>query len=732
MPNTLPNANPLSYLGVRPETPPQMIQQVRAPIATDVNYDVGTFWVDTVTNILYILSNVTAGVATWTVCSAAAGFIATLTGDAGGAIAPVGANITLAGTGNEIVTTGGVGTITWSISPTLVVPGTFTANAGAVNIAGAGAAAGQTVNIGTSAFQNIVTIGSITAASSLNLLTSTGNFSLDGVGASTYTFGPSTTNGTMNFGGTGANTGTITIAGGTGAQITNIANNTGGKTVNIATGADVNTVTIGSATGASATTIQSGTGDLILTSTDAATIDAVGVLELNSSGAAIGIGNDADAFAINVGTGGAARTITMGNVTGATAVNINTGTGGSTYTTTNGVFALNTGTGAINIGTDAFAKTLTIGNVTGATAVNVNSGTGACAWTTTNGSFGLVTGTGAINLGADAFAKVVTLGNQTGASQLVLDSGTAGTVATSTGGVTINSANTSSWINTAAGLDLNLSGVGCAVNINSTEAQNDAIHINASAANGGVQIHAGTGGILIGDEADTTGITIGNIAPTASRNIVIGSGQIVTAAVTDSIRIAGDGAGVNANSIKSLELNNGAVDVGQVLTQVACGACTSGTHTTSIATGNRAAGAMTCNIMTGTGTKALNIGNADGLTTTTVNGPVNITGDVGVTGDISLAVAGDKLNIAVGANASCGVATLVGGTILVNTTAVTANSRIFLTRSGVGATGANALGMLTVGAIVAATSFVINSWTTADATTLCATDVSDVSWLIIN
>ena len=42
----------------------------------------------------------------------------------------------------------------------------------------------------------------------------------------------------------------------------------------------------------------------------------------------------------------------------------------------NGAITLQSGTGAINVGTDAAAKTVTVGNVTGATAVNINGGTG--------------------------------------------------------------------------------------------------------------------------------------------------------------------------------------------------------------------------------------------------------------------------------------------------------------------------------------------------------------------
>lgn len=148
--------------------------------------------------------------------------------------------------------------------------------ANAVNL-GVGTTA-RTIQIGNSAAAHLVRIGSATGAAELTLKCGTGNFSLDGAATSTYTFAPSTTSGTINFGGTGANTGAMTIAGGTGAQTISIANNTGIKTINIAgdsatsaniikigTGAGNQTLTIGSTNSTSTTTIQAGSGGVNLT-----------------------------------------------------------------------------------------------------------------------------------------------------------------------------------------------------------------------------------------------------------------------------------------------------------------------------------------------------------------------------------------------------------------------------------------------------------------------------------
>jgi hypothetical protein len=114
-------------------------------------------------------------------------------------------------------------------------------------------------------------------------------------------------------------------------------------------------------------------------------------------------------------------------------------------------------------------------------------------------------------------------------------------------------------------------------------------------------------------------------------------------------------------------------------------------------------------------------------------------GDITATnGNIVKGTAGNKdvyTNVAstttAGAN-SAGTVTLVGGTATISTTAVTASSLIRIYRQSVGATGAAATGNLSIGTITAATSFVINSVSAADATALAATDVSVVFWEIVN
>lgn len=90
------------------------------------------------------------------------------------------------------------------------------------------------------------------------------------------------------------------------------------------------------------------------------------------------------------------------------------------------------------------------------------------------------------------------------------------------------------------------------------------------------------------------------------------------------------------------------------------------------------------------------------------------------TGDFRIASIGRGLQVAEGSNAKMGTATLNGTTnVVVATTAVTANSRIFLTTQASSAT----YGAPVVVSRVAGTSFTIKSTT--------ASDTSTVAWLMV-
>lgn len=112
------------------------------------------------------------------------------------------------------------------------------------------------------------------------------------------------------------------------------------------------------------------------------------------------------------------------------------------------------------------------------------------------------------------------------------------------------------------------------------------------------------------------------------------------------------------------------------------------------------------------------IGAASGFTiqgTTTV-----ISGDLQAQANLIVNTVGKGLLIKEGTNATMGTATLSSGVVTVSTTAVTANSRIFITDNGGTITN---IGSLYISARTAGTSFVITSTNVLDAST--------VAWMIV-
>ena len=337
----------------------------------------------------------------------------------------------------------------------------------------------QAINIGTGAAARTITVGNVTGATALNLNAGTGGIALASTGAGDITLDSDDTllldaDGVLEL---NSSAGAI-----------NIGNDAVAQAVNIATGAAARAITIGNAASASLT-MEAGVGAASLTADTTVTVDGGGAVEINSSGGAIGIGNDAVAQAINIGTGAAARTITVGNNEGATGLALTSGTGDIALSSTDavtvsagGIIDINSSGGAIGIGTDAngqninvgtgAGRTITIGNNGGATGLVLTSGTGSIALSSTgtgditldsddtllldaDGVLELNSSAGAISIGNDAdeqainvgtggAARTITIGNNTGATGLVLTSGT-GSIAlssTGTGDITLDSDDT--------------------------------------------------------------------------------------------------------------------------------------------------------------------------------------------------------------------------------------------------------------------------------------------------
>ncbi len=196
------------YLGVRAILPPDLQTATRAPTSTDKSYVKGTLWLDTVADSAYMWP----GSGNWiSLGSGTTGAIVTLTGGSGGAIAPVGGNITLAGTANQITTVGTAGTITFSLPSAITAPGSLTTTttlaATTTITAGTGITA-TTGNIVASTGNISSTLGSVSAATTVT----------GGTGV-TATTGPITaTNGNLVLGTAGnkilsTSVGTTTTAG---------------------------------------------------------------------------------------------------------------------------------------------------------------------------------------------------------------------------------------------------------------------------------------------------------------------------------------------------------------------------------------------------------------------------------------------------------------------------------------------------------------------------------------
>lgn len=296
---------------------------------------------------------------------------------------------------------------------------------------------------------------------------------------------------------------------------------------------------------------------------------------------------------------------------------------------------------------------------------------------------------------------------------------------------------------------------------------------NINIVGSGVLAFAGSGATLTG--SITPGTTListiagnsgGARSPTAGAMSIVGAGEVtvagsgstltisVTPATTTVSTITGNSGGALSPSVGNLNiLGTGTLaftGAGSTLT----GAITPGSTLISTVTGG-SGGALSpttgnLNIL-GTASQITSTGSGSTLTLSlpsAITAPGSVTATTTLTatlgaitatnGNLVLVAAGNKMMrtsvatiAAAGAN-SIGSVTLVGGTVTVATTAVTANSLIQIWRQSIGATGAAVLGHLAVGTIVAGTTFVINALSLTDATALQASDVSVVGWEIIN
>lgn len=143
---------------------PAPVRAQRAPLTTDISYQIGQLWVDEAGDDYYGLVDVTSGSATWNVLASTPGSLSTLTGGSGGAITPVAGDIILAGTASQITTVGTAGTITFSLPAAITAPGSLTTTTTLVSGTGITSTTGD---ITASTGDLISTLGAVDAATTV-------------------------------------------------------------------------------------------------------------------------------------------------------------------------------------------------------------------------------------------------------------------------------------------------------------------------------------------------------------------------------------------------------------------------------------------------------------------------------------------------------------------------------------------------------------------------------------
>lgn len=109
--------NPLSYAGVNASQPPQFVTKATDPTPNDSkNFYLGTLWLNTATEAVWMLVSLAGNVATWVMITGAAGSILTLTGNVGAAVGPTLGNVNVIGDGVGVFVGGNPGTSTLTIS----------------------------------------------------------------------------------------------------------------------------------------------------------------------------------------------------------------------------------------------------------------------------------------------------------------------------------------------------------------------------------------------------------------------------------------------------------------------------------------------------------------------------------------------------------------------------------------------------------------------------------------
>lgn len=181
--------------GSRPEQVEIPVVAKVSPSATNVAYPIGKRWVNTVANTEYCLTSMsaTAGqlTATWSLLGSSSGALDTLTTQDSTVVSPTAGNINVSGASNQLTTSGSGSTVTLSLSPTLVAPGSVTATTTLTATLGAITATNGNIVLGTAGNKLVSSSVASTIAAGAN---SFGTFALSGAATTTVSTTAVTTN----------------------------------------------------------------------------------------------------------------------------------------------------------------------------------------------------------------------------------------------------------------------------------------------------------------------------------------------------------------------------------------------------------------------------------------------------------------------------------------------------------------------------------------------------------
>ncbi|MFP3859215.1 MAG: beta strand repeat-containing protein [Bacteroidales bacterium] len=651
---------------------PKPIQANRAPTSADTGYEIGQLWADTNGTTMYGLSDVSGGSATWNLLGPGDSDVDTLTGDSGGTISPSGGNITLAG-GTNITSVGSGSTITFNLDAAITLATSVTSP---LYTADAGSELQLTAPSGEDV---VVTLGDSGGSNSfiVEAADSTEVFSVDSNGTVAFT----------NF----SNTGTFTTSGGN-ASI-NASSNF--NTV-INSGTSTGTITLGNGA-AGDVTVDSGSG-ISLDAADNSNFSVSGsgndLTLASSAGTVIVEGGEDTADAIYLhADAGTSETIRLHSDqgTGADSVHLESDVGGITLTSTGlaSSDAINLAAAAGGVDVDAALDIVLTSTEDAADSIYLHADGGTSE---------------TIRLHSD---------QGTGADSVHLESDVGGVTLTSTG---LASADAITLNSVAGGVDVDGA---LQININSSQSAADAVRIVSSDAAGGIDIDSGTGGITVDstgaisvDAADNSNFSVsggGNDLTLASSGgtVIVNSGEDTADAIylhadagsSETIRLHADqGTGTDSVHLES--------DAGGVTLTSTGLASADAINLNAVAGGVDVDGALQINIdssqSASDAVRLIASDSSGGVTFECGSGNVNVTGGNFVLSDVATQI---EMNGGA-ATDFIGQATLVNGQVTVSNTNISADDRIFLTRSDINSS--SALGHL-VTTINAGTSFTIES-----------------------